>query len=39
MKEKQKQSFEAYKNYCKQNNISPCRVESIEDYMKGRRDS
>ena len=36
---KQQAEFDAYKNYCTQNNISPCRVESIEDYMKSKRDS
>ena len=30
---KQQAEFDAYKNYCTQNNLSACRVESLEKYL------
>ena len=33
MKEKQKAEFDAYKNYCVQNNLSACKVENLEKYL------
>lgn len=33
MKEKQKQQFEDYNNFCKQNGLSACRVESTIAYF------
>lgn len=36
-KEKQQAEFNAYKNFCKQNNISPSRVESVEMYFTSKQ--
>lgn len=30
---KQKAEFDAYKNYCAQNNLSACRVENLQKYL------
>ena len=38
-KAKQKAEFDAYKSYCTQNNISPCRVESAEMYLTSKQNA
>lgn len=39
MKEKQKQEFSEYNNFCKQNGLKACRVESVNLYLSLKQEA